>query len=149
MVSSQALHSALGRAVKELLTATEALSESLARTFVVSFTEASQEDEFGSESGTESEDVGTGLMLLTQAYAAREEAFEAVEAAAAGGAAADAATRSMLNRIAELDREMLKSGAAEFGVVRDALQTISKQRCAVAAHQAREREGPRLIAIKA
>lgn len=86
---------------------------------------------------------------LSQAYDLREAAFEVLKSAIESGESLDAAGRAHVARVRELDAALVEAGAALSESTRGERQDLQRARSVIQAHAARERDQPRLVAVKA
>ena len=94
--------------------------------------------------------LGDGdLEALLPAYEARESAFEELRVTVGTGARVDAASRAALDRMHELDSEILALGFSRADAIRNEQQALRRRRSAIKAHGSRERIEPKVLTIKA
>ena len=126
----------LSQAIESLDEASRALADALAQTLSGQGVDEAAAD-------------GTEPSLLMVAWSEREAAFERVVAAAAAGHRPGAADRVRLEEIRSRDEAWMARGGEAAQGLSSARLDLGRRRNAATAHQLRERETPRFIAVKA
>lgn len=86
---------------------------------------------------------------LDAAYAQRSDAFEALRRLAEGSPLKAPRAVRLIERICELDAELLEGAQQLASDLRADRSTITRARHAITAHTAKERSEPRLLAVRA